>query len=106
MIEEIATIIAADDSSLTLSADRKSACKGCSVSSSCGTGVLERFFNTRAVKPQFKIPLDSRYQVGECVVIGIEESALSEVLYLSIWFPWLACLSGWLVEHWFSMWPV
>lgn len=53
---------------------RTSACGSCSVNKGCGTGVISKYFASRLNRVKAVNPIDA--QVGDSVIIGLEEQAL------------------------------
>lgn len=106
MIEESARVIALEEGAVWVETQRKSTCAGCAVKSGCGQGVVQQLgFRERSA--QLRVLSDLDLQVGDSVVIGVQEELLvrgSLVVYL---LPLLGLFSAGVVaeqmafaEHW------
>lgn len=74
MIEETAFVVAVQGDYALLQTQRRSACQSCSVKQGCGTSVLSRVVGQRST--QLSVINTLSAQVGEEVIIGLEENAL------------------------------
>ncbi len=74
MIEETAVVIAVDGDQVLVRTQRRSSCQACSVKQGCGTSVLSKVVGTRSSQIRVDNPLQA--QVGDQVLLGIEETAL------------------------------
>lgn len=74
MIEETATIVAVQGDQALVQTQRRSSCQACSVKQGCGTSVLAKVVGTRSSQMSIDNVLDA--QVGDEVLLGIEENAL------------------------------
>jgi len=82
MIEETA-IVDIKDGKLLLESQRQSTCQSCSVKSGCGTSTIAKVVGNRSA--QFVVNKTLDVQVGEQVIVAIEENALvqgSLLIYL------------------------
>ncbi len=83
MIEETARVIEVRGQQALLQTERKHACQSCSVKSGCGTSTLAKVVGQRS--SQIVVDNTLNAEVGEQVVVAIEESALvqgSLVVYM------------------------
>ena len=83
MLEENGIVISISKGMAEVSVTPQSACGSCSVSNGCGTSLIASLFPERNSRFKVKNPLGA--QIGEQVVIGLQESALqsaSLILYL------------------------
>lgn len=100
MIEEQATVVAIDDDNVTVTSTIKSACGGCQQVDNCGSGQVAKAF------PQKKLTLTVQssmaLELGDNVVLGLNESALLQ----SAWQVYLWPLLGLLLASWFGQWLV
>jgi sigma-E factor negative regulatory protein RseC len=100
MIEEQATVVAIEDNKVTVTSTIKSACGGCQQVDNCGSGQVAKAF------PQKKLTLTVQssmaLELGDNVVLGLNESALLQ----SAWQVYLWPLLGLLVASWFGQWLV
>ncbi len=83
MIEEQVRVIAVKDGQLLLEAQTRSACGGCAAKKGCGTAVLSNVVGKKFSRFQVKNSIGA--QVGDVIVVGLEEKALlsgSLVMYL------------------------
>ncbi len=74
MIEGYARVVEVDRDWLLLEPERRSACGGCAASAGCGSGALATLFDRRGKRLRLPNSIDA--QVGDRVVLGIDESAL------------------------------
>jgi len=100
MIEEQATVVAIDDDNVTVTSTIKSACSGCQQVDNCGSGQVAKAF------PQKKLSLTVKstlaLELGDRVVLGLNESALLQ----SAWQVYLWPLLGLLLASGFGQWLV
>jgi len=101
MIEETAIVIDINAQQVLLETQRKSACQTCSVKSGCGTSTLAKVVGKRS--SQFVVDNFLNVQVGDKVIVAIDESALVQGSLLIYLFP-LVCmmLVGVLSEYLFA----
>ena len=78
MIEEHAQVVGIDNSTVWVEAQRQSSCSRCAANKGCGNAVFQKLFgNKQNVFPVVKNNVDRLpVEVGDEVVIGIEEHAL------------------------------
>jgi sigma-E factor negative regulatory protein RseC len=74
MIEESAQVISSEGEFVWVETQRQSTCGGCAANQACGTSVLAKILGRR--RTRVRALSRDRVQVGERVVIGIDESAL------------------------------
>jgi len=101
MIEETAIVSAVQGDYALLQTQRRSACQSCSVKQGCGTSVLSRVVGKKST--QLSVLNTLSVQVGDEVVIGLEENALVQGSLLVYTLPLLMLLlSAVLGEYWAS----
>jgi len=92
MIEQKATVIRSDDSTIWLQAERQSTCDKCQVKKGCGTGLLSehvgRRFSTIAVPKQAPV------QDGQQMNVSIPEEALLHGAFMMYLLPILFMFAG------------
>ena len=71
MLTEKATVIAIRHDTAVVETRRRSACGGCAVNASCGTGVIARWWGDRPLRMEVGNSVGAR--VGEEVLLGVEE---------------------------------
>jgi len=74
MIEESAKVVQCQDMFAWVETNRKSACDSCSMNKGCGTGAISKVFGEK--RSRLKVINKVQAQVGDSVLIGINESAL------------------------------
>lgn len=74
MIEERAVVLESNGEHAVVETQKESSCNHCEVGHGCGLNVLSKVFGNRAKKMLVINPIDAN--VGDPVIIGIEESAL------------------------------
>ena len=101
MIEETATVVDIKNAKLLLETQRQSTCQSCSVKSGCGTSTIAKVVGNRS--SQFVVDKTLDVQVGDQVVVAIEENALVQGSLLIYLLPIIIMLSfGLLAELMFS----
>lgn len=87
MIEQKATVIRSDKSTIWLQAERQSTCDKCQVKKGCGTGLLSehvgRRFSTIAVPKKYTV------QPGQQMRVSIPEEALLQGAFMLYLLPLL-----------------
>lgn len=74
MIEETAQVVATEGEFVWVETQRQSTCGGCAANQACGTATLAKVLGTRRTRVR---AINSQgAQVGERVVVGIDEAAL------------------------------
>lgn len=76
MIEETAQVVATAADGVWVETRRQSACGHCSARKGCGTAVLDKVMGQKRSRVLVSNPHDTVVQVGDEVLIGIDESAL------------------------------
>ena len=100
MIEETAIVIDINGQQVLLETQRKSACQTCSVKSGCGTSTLAKVVGKRS--SQFVVDKNFEVQVGDKVIVAINENALVQGSLLIYLFPLIfMMLVGLLAEYLF-----
>ncbi len=74
MIEQNAIVIELDGATAWVETSRQSICGACAVNKGCGAGVLAKAFGFRS--PVLRVLNTPQAEVGEQVVLGIDEQAL------------------------------
>jgi len=83
MIEETAIVVDIKNGKLLLETQRQSVCQSCSVKSGCGTSTIAKVVGNRS--SQFVVDKIMDVQIGDQVIVAIEENALvqgSLLIYL------------------------
>lgn len=92
MIEQKATVVRSDDSTIWLQAERQSTCDKCQVKKGCGTGLLSehvgRRFSTIAV------PKKHIVEPGQHMNVSIPEEALLHGAFMMYLLPILFMFAG------------
>ncbi len=76
MIEETAYVVAVDSQGVWVETQRQSACGQCAARKGCGTAVLGKALGKKRNRVLVANPNQAPVQVGDQVLIGIDESAL------------------------------
>ena len=74
MIKQKATVIATDDTTIWLDAERESTCSQCQVKKGCGTGMLANHVGKRFSR--ISVEKHSDVMVGQQVQLGLPEESL------------------------------
>jgi len=74
MIEEKATIVETDGEFAWVETQKQSTCSACQVNKACGTSLLHQVLGQKRARLQVLNP--AHHQVGDEVVLGLQESAL------------------------------
>ena len=85
MIEETGVVVEVNENDLLVTTNRKSTCGSCSAKAGCGTGVLDKWFNRKQNVVRVLNTRQQSVDVGNEVVIGVDESALvrgSAIVYI------------------------
>jgi sigma-E factor negative regulatory protein RseC len=105
MIEETALVIDVSQRQILLETQRKSACQSCSVKSGCGTSTLAKVVGKRS--SQFCVNKAFDVQVGDKVIVAVDENALVQGSLLLYLFPLIfMMMSALLAEFLFTNEPV
>lgn len=92
MIEQEARVVGNDGASVEIEVQRQSACGSCNASKGCGTSLLADWFPKRHLV--LRLPNRIGAQIGDRVVIGLDEGALQRATYTLYGLPLLALLGG------------
>lgn len=90
MIEETAQVVQCQDDFAWVETSRKSACDSCSVNKGCGTGAISKVFGEK--RSRLKVINKIHADVGDSVLIGINESALLMGSFLVYLLPIISLL--------------
>lgn len=99
MIEESGEILAVEPPYATVVTQRRSSCGGCSTQG-CGTGALSQVFAARSQEMRVLNPIDA--QVGEQVVLGLEEGTLLRSSLAVYMVPLVTLIAGGLFGQWMA----
>jgi len=91
MIEETAHIVSVEEGHAWVETERRSSCGSCSAKG-CGTGALSKILGRRTQRLRVKNPIDA--QVGDTVILGIEEGVLIRGSLMVYILPLLLMLGG------------
>jgi len=105
MIEETATVVKCEGEFAWVEAQRQTTCGNCAANKGCGTSVLAKVVGKKAARMRAINPIDA--QVGDTVIVGMNEAALlkgSLAVYLfPLLFMMLFAITGNVVArqmHW------
>lgn len=87
MITENATVVLIDGDSTWIETQRQSACGQCSASKGCGTSVLSKVVGNKLSRMKAINKIDA--QVGDEVIVGLNESSLLKGAFMSYLLPLL-----------------
>jgi sigma-E factor negative regulatory protein RseC len=90
VIEEDARVLSVEPGFAWVETERRSSCSSCSASSGCGTSVVATLFGERTNR--LRVSDDIGVEVGERVVIGISDSALTRASLLAYLLPLVALM--------------
>lgn len=104
MIEQVATVVALEGDAAWVETHRQSACGACAMNKGCGAGLFAKAFGFDS--PQLKVTRAQGVDIGDRVVVGIDERALVRGSFAAYMMPILfmmgfamlgqAVLSTWL----------
>lgn len=98
MMSTLATVIAVEQGTVTVSCQQQTSCGHCASRDSCGTGIVTKAIPGRA--HQVMLATDKPLTIGEVVEIGLsEKSMLSSALLVYI-VPLLFLVVGAVVGQW------
>jgi sigma-E factor negative regulatory protein RseC len=100
MIEENAVVVHVHEDRVVLEAAVKSTCSGCQAKNQCGTGSIARVFSHKVQKLELLSPMP--VNVGDTVVIGIQESGVLYASFLLYLFPLLTFFIALLTASWLT----
>lgn len=87
MIEQKATVVRSDDSTIWLKAERQSTCDKCQMKKGCGTGLLSEHVGRRF--SMLTVPNNQVVQPGQQMNVSIPEEALLHGAYMMYLLPLL-----------------
>lgn len=102
MIEETAVITATEGAFARVETQRSTACGGCAAKSACGTSVLGKLWGNRRASVKVLNPIDAG--LGEKVIIGLEESALTRASFAFYIVPLLSLILFAIFGQWLAVW--
>jgi sigma-E factor negative regulatory protein RseC len=88
MIEQKAKVVAIDDKTIWLDAQRQSTCSGCAAKQGCGTGILENHVGKRFSR--IAIEKKDTVDVGQQMQLAIPEEALLQGAFMMYLLPLLS----------------
>ena len=101
MIEQIATVVELEGDAVWVETQRHSACGACARNKGCGAGLFAKAF--RFSSPRLKVQHTQAIEVGDRVVIGVDEQALVRGSFAAYIMPILFMLGfGMLGERLFA----
>jgi len=100
MIEENAVVLRIDQGKTYLEIVRNSPCGICGQTRGCGVSIWGRLFGHR--QAEFFASNDIEAQVGDNVVVGVEENALLFGSLLAYGVPLLTLIIGAMLGNWMS----
>lgn len=101
MIEESATVVALEDNFAWVESERRSSCSSCAANKSCGTATLQKVMGKK--RTQLKAINQAKAQIGDRVIIGLQEQALLKgSLYAYILPLLLLLVTAFIVEQLFA----
>ena len=92
MIEERATIIALENDFAWVEGERQSSCGSCAASKGCGTATLQKVMGNK--RTRLKAINQAGAQIGDKVVIGLQEQALLKGSLYAYILPLFMLLAG------------
>ncbi len=110
MVEQEVRVVAIEKNRLLVEAERQSSCQSCAVKSGCGTSVLAKWFDRKHLRFYVDKPVDSvavEFAVGDRVLVGLQESALTTGALMVYLLPLLAMIvaallaDSWLVSSFY-----
>ncbi len=107
MIEQEVQVIAIEEHRLLVEAERRSSCQSCAVKSGCGTSVLAKWFDKKHLRFYVDKPMASEMAeaaVGDHVLLGLQESALTQGALTVYLLPLLAMIvAAMLADSWLAV---
>ncbi|MBI5462336.1 MAG: SoxR reducing system RseC family protein [Gammaproteobacteria bacterium] len=99
MIEEFAQVVATEGEFVWVETQRQSTCGGCAANQACGTATLAKVLGTRRTRVRALNPAWNHdgAQVGDTVVIGLDETALIRGSLAVYAMPLLTLFAGGIV---------
>jgi len=102
MLKEIATVVKAVDQDLWVRTDSQSGCNGCAASKGCGISLIDKIFSNKPALLHVKnvhVKNDAFAQVGDKVVVGVEENAFLKASLLVYFLPLVFMIGFALLGH-------
>ncbi len=90
MIEEVVRVSRIEQGEIWIEANRQSACASCSSKQSCGQGTLSEWGSGNSVQLPVTNPTGLHPDVGQQVVVGLEEASLVKASLMIYLVPLLA----------------
>jgi sigma-E factor negative regulatory protein RseC len=87
MIEQVATVVAVEGDAAWVETYRRSACGACAMNKGCGAGLFAKAFGFDS--PQLKVTRAEGVDIGDRVVVGIDERALVRGSFAAYMMPLL-----------------
>ena len=100
MIEESAQVIATEGEFVWVETQRQSTCGGCAANQACGTATLAKVLGRRRTRVRARNHEGA--QVGDTVIIGLDETALIRGSLAVYATPLLSLFAGGLIGAWLS----
>jgi sigma-E factor negative regulatory protein RseC len=100
MIEEAAIVVKTEGDRAIVATQRTTSCGGCSAKNSCGTPVLAKVMGNRLTKVEVENPIKA--ELGDHVIIGLQETALLRVSLLFYIFPLILLFTGSVSGQWLA----
>ena len=97
MIEQEVLVVEVEDTRLLVEAERRSSCQSCAVKSGCGTSVLAKWFDRKHLRFYVDKPTDAASVdavAGDHVLVGLQESALTQGALTVYLLPLLAMIGA------------
>jgi len=106
MIEENALVVASDGNRVWVEVQKQSSCGHCAANKSCGNSMLENMFGNRS--KVLRVSSDIDVNVGDEVVIGVNENAVLKGSFLVYALPLIMIVAFALIgetfsKHWLSI---
>lgn len=100
MIEQSGRVRAVRDGMAEVDVERASSCGSCHANQACGTATIARFFPRRSNRIQAINTACA--QVGDKVVIGLDDSALRSASLVVYLWPLLGLIGGAMLGEWYA----
>ncbi len=104
MIEETAVVTRVENGLAWIETQRRSSCSACTISTGCGTSAIARMLGKR--RAGMWVRDTQALQIGDVVVVGLEESSLVRGSLTVYAFPLFALFAaagfGWLLFRWWG----
>jgi sigma-E factor negative regulatory protein RseC len=105
MIEEPAVVVRVEGEYAWVEADRRTSCGQCAAQKGCGTSIVANWYSKKMQAMRVINSIDA--QVGDQVVVGLNEGALVKSSLIMYILPLLSMiafvlLGQWLLARWFN----